>query len=132
MVVNPRRVQNEKGTSSNRRSFYAKKGDDTIKDRILINKELIPYSFKILLADELFELEINHNESADLFTVTLSKDEEVIIRGEPIIYGVPLFRDVYDQAICPALDIVALDESNVETQVTWKNFGVTVFLYIEN
>lgn len=102
-----------------------------MRDRILIDKTLIPYSFDILLAAEWFTFEIHYNEIADLFTVTLSKDDNVIIFGEPVIYGVPLFTDLYQSGIYPALEIVPLDESGQETEVTWDNLNVTVFLTIE-
>lgn len=102
-----------------------------MRDRIEINKDLIPYSFDILLGAEWFNLEINYNKTADLFTVTLSKDDEVIVYDEPVIYGVPLFADLYQSGIYPALDIVPYDESKQETAVTWDNFNSTVFLTVK-
>ena len=102
------------------------------KDRILITKELIPYSFNILLADELFTLTINHNEKHDLFTVALEKDGEMICEGEPIIYGCPLFKDIYESGKFPSLDIIPLDESGEQNTVTFKNMNETVFLTVDN
>ena len=102
------------------------------RDRLLINKELIPYRFSILLADELFELQINYNETADLFTVSLYKDNELVCAAEPLIYGEPLFKDVYMLDKYPNIDIVPIDNSGNETQVTWDNLGVTVFLEVDN
>lgn len=101
-----------------------------MRDRIEIEKENIPYSFDILLGEEEYELEINYNESANLFTVTLKKEDEVLVYNEPIIYGVPLFTDCYDKAF-PALAIVPLDESGETDQVTYENFNETVFLVID-
>ena len=102
-----------------------------MRDRIIIEKELIPYSFDILLGAEWFNLEFHYNETADLFTVTLSKDEEVIVYNEPVIYGKPLFSDLYQSGTYPALDIVPFDESEQETAVTWDNFNETVFLTVK-
>lgn len=102
-----------------------------MRDRIEINKELIPYSFDILLGSEWFNFEIHHNESADLFTVTLSKDDEVLVYNEPLVYGKKLFSDLYQTEKYPALDIVPLDESGQETKINWNNFMETVFLVIE-
>ena len=65
------------------------------KDRIEINKNLIPYSFDITLGGEIFEIGVNYNEFADMFTLSLAKDRELICSGEPIVYGVPLFKDIY-------------------------------------
>lgn len=103
-----------------------------MRDRIDINKDLIPYSFDILLGDESFELAINYNESADLFTVMLSKDDVIMCNAEPIVYGVPLFIDIYEEEGYPAIDIIPLDESGHEDIVTYENFNKTVFLTIDN
>lgn len=103
-----------------------------MKDRIEIEKEKIPYSFEIVLGNDLFELEIQYNQRADLFTVTLYKDNEVVVYSEPIIYGVSLFQSVFQPEQYPALNIIPLDESgNMET-ITWDNFNDTIFLCIDN
>lgn len=102
------------------------------KDRILITKELIPYSFNILLADELFIITVNYNEKHDFFTVMLEKDGETICNGEPIIYGVPLFQDIYQSGKYPAIDIIPIDESGNQNTITLKNFNETVFLTVDN
>lgn len=101
-----------------------------MRDRIIVNKGMIPYSFDILLGAEWFNLEFHHNKTADIFTVTLSKDETVLVYNEPLIYGIPLFSDVYQSGIYPMLDIIPLDESGQENTVTYDNFGETVFLTI--
>lgn len=102
------------------------------KDRILITKDLIPYSFNIMLAGELFNIEVSYNERHDFFTARLSKDNEVVCEGEPIVYGMPLFGDVYKAGKFPALDIIPIDESGEQNTVTFENFGETVFLTIDN
>lgn len=97
-----------------------------------IEKELLPYSCEILLADELFELHFNYNATADLFTVDLYKDGELICAGEPIVYGVPLWGDVYRAGDFPALDITPLDPSGESNTVTYDNLGETVLLIIDD
>lgn len=101
-----------------------------MRDRIEIEKDQIPYTFDILLADEEFEIGIFYNQRADLFSVELIKNEETLCY-EPIIYGVPLFQDIFQEDF-PALQIVPVDESGIENEVTFKNFNETVFLTIEN
>lgn len=103
-----------------------------VRDRIKINKSLIPYKFDITLAGEVFQLGIKYNEFADIFTVSLTKDKELICSGEPVVYGVPLFQDVYVGGKYPALRIVPYDESNENNAVTWDNLEETVFLVIDN
>lgn len=102
------------------------------RDRIIIEKSLVPCMFDILLGDELFNLTVNYNAKHDFFTVALEKDGEMICEGEPIVYGLPLFGDFYQADQHPAIDIVAIDESGQQDTVTFVNFGETVFLTIQN
>lgn len=103
-----------------------------MRDIIEVEKELLPYSFDIVLAGEEFNLEFMYNKAADLFTCTLSKDEETLVYNEPIIYGVEMFKDVYKSDLFPMVSIVPLDEAGNETAVTYENFGKTVFLTIDD
>ena len=102
------------------------------KDRVLVEKSLVPYSFNILLADELFTLTVNYNEKHDFFTVSLEKNGEMVCEGEPLVYGFPLFRDIYEAGKYPALDIIPIDESGERDTVTFQNLGETVFLTVDN
>lgn len=102
------------------------------KDRIEINKNLVPYSFNITLSGEVFEIGIKYNEFADLFTLSLTKNKELICSGEPLIYGTALFQDLYVNGKYPALRVVPFDESGENCTVTWDNLNETVFLIIDN
>ena len=103
-----------------------------MRDRIIVKKELIPYGFNIALGKEKFNMRFAYNKQADLFTVSLYLGEDLLCDSEPIIYGMPLFEDVYQSGTFPALKIVPLDESGNEQEVTWDNFGEIVFLTIDN
>ncbi|MBW7452436.1 phage baseplate plug protein [Paenibacillus sepulcri] len=94
-----------------------------------IEKDLIPYRFDITLADELFTFEVNYNADYDFFTVDLEKDGEVLAVGEKLVYGVPLFTDVWDNRF-PGVPIMPYDESEISTAVTWDTLSVSVFLFI--
>ena len=100
-----------------------------MRDYIEIDKQLVPYQFNILLADEPFELYVNHNKTADLFTVSLYKNDELICT-EPVILGAPLFRDVYQPGKFPAVTIEPYGAN--EDAVTYENLGETVFLTIDD
>jgi len=102
-----------------------------MRDFIEVNKELVPYQFNILLADEWFELYINYNETADMFTVTLYKDDELVCT-EPVILGVPLFQDVYRPGKFPAIAIVPYDTSGDAKAATFDELGKRVFLTIDD
>ena len=103
-----------------------------MRDIIEIEKELLPYNFDIALAGEEFNMSMDYNKAADLFTCTLSKDGEVVVYNEPLIYGVELFADVYRADYFPAISIVPLDEAGIETAITYENFCKTVFLTIDD
>lgn len=93
---------------------------------------MIPYSFDIPLADEIYTITVNYNSYADMFTLMLEKNGEMVCYGEPIVYGMPLWKDLYICGKYPALEIVPLDESGNMTAVTFENLNDTVFLTIDN
>ena len=101
-------------------------------DVLQIKKELLPYRCSILLAGELFDLKFDYNATAQLFTVDLYREGVLICAGEPIIYGVPLWRDVYKSDSFPALNIIPKDPSGEASAVTFDNLGETVMLIVEN
>ena len=102
------------------------------RDIIEINKELIPYAFDIQLAGEIFNIRVDYNETADLFTFSLSKDDKIICAGEPLMYGKALWEDMYQPETYPAIRIIPYDESGENDRLTYKNLGKTVFLVIDN
>ena len=99
-------------------------------DVLEIKKDLLPYVCNIQLAGEVFTLQFNHNATADLFTVDLYKDGELVCAGEPIIYGQPLWADVFQAGSFPALEIVPKDPSGENNAVTFDNLGRTVLLIV--
>lgn len=101
-------------------------------DVLEVKKDLLPYECTIQLAGEVFGLQFNYNATADLFTVDLYKDGELICAGEPIIYGIPLWNDVYKANSFPAVDIIPRDPSGDLNAVTFDNLGSTVLLVIDN
>lgn len=105
---------------------------DVTPDVLEINKDMLPYECTILLAGEQFVLQFNYNATVDLFTVDLYKDGELICAGEPIVYGVPLWSDVYKADTFPAVSIVPKDPSGESNMVTFDNLGTVVLLIVDN
>ena len=95
-----------------------------------VKKNLIPYTFNIVLGEEVYDMRIDYNNRADLFTVSLSKDGNALCIGEPIIYGKPLFADLINRGGFPKVKITPLDYSGESTAVTYDNLGRTVFLVV--
>lgn len=94
-----------------------------------IQKNMAPYRFEILLGAEPFEIEVRYNADFDFFTVDLYKDGEALVCGEKLVYGVPLFVDVFDQRF-PVLQLVPKDDAGLEARVGYSTLGETVFLQV--
>lgn len=95
---------------------------------IEIEKDLIPYTFEMELENEVFVFEIDYNERHDFFTVTLYKNDIVLVQGEKIILNRPLFEGVSDVNLPK---IVITPVSNSEGRITFDNLGESVFLKVE-
>lgn len=107
-------------------------------DTLEINKDLVPYEFDVALANETFRIGVEYNETAEFFTLSLSKRNEEtgnydeVCAGEPLVYGVPLWNDVYRSGKFPAPVIIPYDESGASNAVTFDNLNETVFLIVDN
>ena len=95
-----------------------------------INKALLPYKCDVLLGGELFTLQFNYNATAELFTVDLWRDGVLICAGEPIMYGFPMWNDVYRAGTFPSVTIIPIDPSGKSNAVTYDNLGDTVLLLV--
>lgn len=100
-----------------------------MRDYIEIKKNMLPYRFNILLAEEWFELSVDYNKTADLFTIAVYKDDE-LVTVEPLVYGVPLFADTYQPEKFPAITLVPYGYDKQD--VTFENLGESVFLTIDD
>lgn len=104
-----------------------------MRSRIDVDKAKIPYQFQILLGGKRYGMEWQYNQISRQFTCTLyDANGNVLVFNEPLIYGSPLFSYISRGRSLPPVDIVPLDESGRETEVTWENFGETVFLTLDD
>lgn len=104
----------------------------TKRNFIDFDKEEVPCIFDIDIAEDTFTMGINYNKTYDFFTVDLWDGEgNVIVLGEKMILNIPLFDDLIDDRL-PAPTIIPMDESGKEKRITYDNFGVTVFLCIDD
>lgn len=100
-----------------------------MNEYIEIDKDEIPYSFEIELAGEVFEIEVNYNQTHDFFTVDLFKDGGVLVIGEKLIINRPLFKNRVNIDL-PKVQIIPKDRANSATRITYENMNETVFLYV--
>lgn len=103
-----------------------------MRDYIPINKNNLPEQFEIDLANETFIIEVNYNQTGDFFTVDLyDMNREPIVYGEKLVLNVPLWSDLTNYRL-PAPSLVVLDESGQTKRITFDNFMVTTFIYIDD
>lgn len=103
-----------------------------MRDYIDFDYTQVPIQFAIDLEGDTYILGVNYNKTGDCYTVDLwDGSGDVIILGEKLILGVPLFSQLVDERV-PVTSIVPMDESGKETRVSQNNFGKTVFLYIDD
>lgn len=93
-----------------------------------INKNLIPYTFDIEL-DDIYIFTIRYNKEYDFFTVDLSLADEILVVGEKLVYGRPLFAHLRHLKV-PSIPIVPVEIADNEQRVTFNNLGEKVFLYL--
>ena len=103
-----------------------------IYDTITIHKTLIPYTFSILIGGEMYDFRVDYNETYGFFTVRLSKDGNVVSYGEKIVYGKPLFQEIFENEKFPSIEIVPYDISGTYNSVTFDNLSDTVHLIVNN
>jgi len=96
---------------------------------IPLDKESIPYRFDIKIAGKTYGFEIHYNEVADFFAIDLYDGEELLISGERLVYGSPLFRTYIGKEF-PAAAIIPADVAGQETDLIWANMADTVFLFV--
>lgn len=110
-------------------------------DYIDIDTSKIPYQFDIKLDGNTYTFDVKYNNAFDYFTVDLYKQGKLLVYGEKIVIGRPMF-DVTSKTTdgittiipktsdYPKMIIMPYDLPHKETRVTFDNLGVTVFLYI--
>lgn len=95
-----------------------------------VKKDLLPYQCDIVLGNIPFTLHFSYNAAAELFLVDLYKDGKLVCAGEPIVYGIPLWCDVYRSEDFPNVAIIPLDPSDASNAVTYDNLCETVLLIV--
>ncbi|ATN94277.1 hypothetical protein [Lysinibacillus phage vB_LspM-01] len=100
-----------------------------------IRKENLPEQFELTGGNETYVTRFMYNETTDKFSVSLYKRTpdglEPIVLGEVLIINKPLWSDFIPD-ILPGQTLIPKDLSNIEDKITWDNFGVSVFLYVDD
>ena len=100
-------------------------------DYIDVDASRVPYSFSIKLRDKTFVFTIKYNETGGFYTVDLLDiNGNVLVFGDIIRYGRPLFNVVEDERFPIPVIIPTCLTSDEISEVTPKNFGKQVKLYL--
>ena len=104
--------------------------------RLPIEKNLIPYSFDVVLSNRTYTFTFKYNAHSNRFSVDLSRSGSYLVRGEKIIYNNPLFEalqqdnngnineDFFSEILLP------YDFSEEQAEVNFDNFYESVFVWI--
>ncbi|MEG1562538.1 MAG: hypothetical protein RR365_02235 [Bacteroides sp.] len=98
---------------------------------ISIDVSRVPYSFSIKLTDKTFTFTVKYNETGDFFTIDLLDiNGNVLVFGEIVRYGRPLFNVVEDERFPIPVILPLCITSDEVSAVTKDNFGKDVKLYL--
>ncbi len=99
-----------------------------------IDTSKVPYKFSVKLDDRTFTFCIRYNEQGGFFTADLSVTStgEVLVYGDIIRYGRPLFNTVEDERFPVPVIIPRCLTGDDISEVTFENFGKEVKLYLYN
>ncbi len=96
---------------------------------IEIDKNMIPYRFDMTIKGETYTFQVNYNATHDFFTIDLYKNDEVIVLGEKLVYGKPLFMSAQHKDI-PKTIIIPYDVSENTDRITFENMNEDVLLFM--
>ena len=100
---------------------------------IEIYKNEIPYDFETVLNNETFQFEVLYNSVGDYFTVNLFKDHNLVVYGEKMVYGVPMFDNLRHLNV-PKVYLFPYDVTRARNKkadrISFKNLNEDVFLYV--
>ena len=104
----------------------------TLRDYIPVDKEELPVYFEFDFGGITYNLGFNYNITNDFFTVDLYDESMTpIVLGERLVYGKQLWAGIINNDI-PSETLIPFDEAGLETEITYNNFGETVFLFIDD
>jgi len=96
---------------------------------IEIDKNMIPYVFDMTIKGETYTFQVNYNVAHDFFTIDLYKNDEVMVLGEKLVYGKPLFMSAQYKDI-PKTIIIPYDVSENTDRITFENMNEDVLLFM--
>ena len=104
----------------------------SLRAYVPIDKNSLPEKFELPLGNTSYIFEVSYNRNREIFTIDLYDLEHTpIVIGERMVINERLWQDIVDSRL-PSADLVPMDESGASKEITFENFGIQVFLYIDD
>ncbi|MBZ2200510.1 MAG: hypothetical protein ABF490_04620 [Lentilactobacillus hilgardii] len=101
-----------------------------MRQYIPVDTDNFPNNIEIELGGGKYLIRIDYNDVADYLTITIAKDDRVLLSGEPLLLNNLVGQDIPDRNL-PLDDIRVMDESGQALDAGFVNFGSDVEMYLD-
>lgn len=101
-----------------------------MRQYIPVDTDNFPNNIEIELGGGKYLIRIDYNDVADYLTITIAKDDRVLLSGEPLLLNNLVGQDIPDRDL-PLDDIRVMDESGKALDAGFVNFGSDVEMYLD-
>ncbi|MCV3742961.1 hypothetical protein OF387_17130 [Lentilactobacillus hilgardii] len=101
-----------------------------MRQYIPVDTDNFPNNIEIELGGGKYLIRIDYNDVADYLTITIAKDDRVLLSGEPLLLNNLVGQDIPDRDL-PLDDIRVMDESGQALDAGFVNFGSDVEMYLD-
>lgn len=101
-----------------------------MRQYVPIDVDDLPDIFDINLAGDSYTFRVDYNRVADYYTVTIMKDEKILLAQEPLLLGQLVGIDIPNSDL-PRTDLRVMDETEQAQDAGLGEFGNNVQLYLD-
>ena len=101
-----------------------------MRQYIPVDTDNFPNNIEIELGGGKYLIRIDYYDVADYLTITIAKDDRVLLSGEPLLLNNLVGQDIPDRNL-PLDDIRVMDESGQALDAGFVNFGSDVEMYLD-
>lgn len=101
-----------------------------MRQYIPVDMSSFPNIIEIELGGGTYLIRIDYNDVADYLTITIAKDDQVLLSGEPLLLNNLVGQDIPNRDL-PLDDIRVMDESGQALDAGFVNFDNGVEMYLD-
>lgn len=101
-----------------------------MRQYIPVDMNNFPNIIEIELGGGTYLIRFDYNDVADYLTITIAKDDRVLLSGEPLLLDNLVGKDIPDREL-PLDDIRVMDESGQALDAGFVNFDNGVEMYLD-